>query len=259
MVPDKVWFIRHPSLGAPRPFRLYCFAYAGGNASTFLGWQASMPAHIEVCGIQLPGRGGRFGEPPTHDLATLIRDLAPVFARTVDRPFAFFGHSLGGLLAFELSRALAMQGAPLPQHLFVSGAHAPRYRNRDRNYHLLDDAGLVEVLKGYGATPPEIVAQEELMALLLPVIRADFSMVETYAYRPGPPLPVPITALAGREDDHRAPEQVDGWALETTAAFRTHWFDGGHFFLHPHRSEIIALVLATLRGAESRPAVPYAI
>lgn len=250
MAPDSAWFIRPPSLGAVRPFRLYCFAYAGGSASAFLDWQVSMPPHIEVCGIQLPGRGVRFGEPPVDNLPSLIRDLAPAFARTADRPFAFFGHSLGGLVAFELSRALAMMGAPLPRRLFVSGVHAPRYRINDRNYHLLDDVGLIDVLRNYGATPPEILAQQELLTLLLPVIRADFAMAETYAYRPGPVLPVPITALAGREDDHRSPEQVDGWSLETTAAFDAHWYDGGHFFLNRHRADIISLVLSKLPAGD---------
>lgn len=247
MATDNAWFIRPPSLPTARPFRLYCFAYAGGNASAFLDWHTSMPETIEVCGIQLPGRGARFRETAVHELSALVRELAPVFARTADRPFAFFGHSLGGLVAFELSRALALIGAALPTHLFVSGVHAPRFRDQDRAYHRLDDAGLAQVLRNYGATPPEILEQQELLALLLPTIRADFAMAETYRYRPGPALDVPITALAGRADAHRTPEQVEGWALETSGSFSACWFEGGHFFLNPCRTQVIDLVLSRLR------------
>nr|WP_280515410.1 alpha/beta fold hydrolase [Xanthomonas sp. D-109] len=234
---------------------MYCFAYAGGNASTFLDWQALMPDSIEVCGVQLPGRGARFREAPIHLLSALIRELAPAFSRTVDRRFAFFGHSLGGLIAFELSRALAQLGAVLPTHLFLSGVHAPRFRDHERNYHRLDDAGLAQVLRNYGATPSEILDQPDLLALLLPTIRADFAMAETYRYRPGPRLSVPITALAGRDDERRTLDQVDGWALETNAEFSTCWFDGGHFFLNPCRAEVIDLVLSRLRN----PSAPMSV
>lgn len=214
-----------------------------------------MPEAIEVCGVQLPGRGARFREAPIHLLSALVRELTPAFARTVDRPFAFFGHSLGGLIAFELSRALALIGAAQPTHLFVSGVHAPRFRDHERNYHRLDDAGLAQVLRNYGATPPEILDQEDLLALFLPTIRADFAMAESYRYRPGPILSVPITALAGRDDERRSLDQVDGWALETNAEFSTCWFDGGHFFLNPHRAKVIDLVLSRLRN----PYVPMPV
>ena len=241
---DHAWFVRRP--GPARPFRLYCFAYAGGNASAFMGWQDALPAHVEVCGVQLPGRGARFGEPPFRQMAALVDALAPVLQRSVDRPFALLGHSLGALVAFEVARRLAAGGTARPAHLYVSGCHAPRFRDPSKDYHLLDDDKLVAVLRDYNGTPPEVLADRELVAMLLPSIRADFELAETYRYQPAATLDIPVTAWAGRDEARSSSDQVSGWGLETTGPFEQAWFDGGHFFIHEQRPRVLAQLASSL-------------
>ncbi len=243
---DRLWFVRRP--GNVRPFRLYCFSYAGGNASAYLNWQESMPAHVEICAVQLPGRGARFGEPPIRSIPTLVESLAPLLQKTTDQPFAFFGHSLGALVAFESARRLAQSGAALPTHLFVSGCHAPRFRDRPKDYHLLDDDALIRVLEDYNGTPPEILADKELIGMLLPVIRADFALAETYRYTPSIPLAVPITAFAGHNEERDSIDQVTGWELETTKRFSHHWFEGDHFFIHGQRQRVLDHLVSQLNS-----------
>ncbi|WP_457489095.1 thioesterase II family protein [Tardiphaga sp. P5_C10] len=241
---DRSWFLKRGS--AVNSVRLYCFSYAGGNAASYLGWQEQLPAPLEICAVQLPGRSARYAEPPYHDLPTLMDTLVPLLAQSVDRPFAFFGHSLGALVAFEAARGLALRGASLPCHLIVSGCHAPRFRDEPKGRHLLDDSALIDVLRDYNGTPTEILADPDLMTMLLPVIRADFALAETYRYQPSPPLAVPITAFAGTDEDRASIDQITGWSLETSAGFDHHLFAGDHFFIHGQRDQVLQRIACTL-------------
>lgn len=218
--------------------RLYCLAYAGGSAHMYAPWQGTIDPAVEVCPIQLPGRGERFHEAPFTDLAELVRTIAHVIARQGRQPFSLFGHSLGGLLAFEISRFQMAAGLPLPQHLFVSGCAAPRYRPPGSGLHRLADAALVAALQDYKGTPAELLEHREV----LPTVRADFALVENYRYQPGPLLELPLTVLAGREDPIDSRLQVEGWAEETTAECRVEWLDGDHFFIHPQRAKVISCI-----------------
>jgi surfactin synthase thioesterase subunit len=238
------WVLRRS--GLQRQCRLFCFAYAGGSATHFADWQAALGPSIEVCAVQLPGRGARFHEAPISDLSTLIPAIAAAIDGYTDLPFAFFGHSMGGLLAFELTRHLRRHRLPMPQHLFVSGCAAVRYRREPQGTHLLDDAALCEKLKEYNGTPPEILANDELMSLVLPTIRADFAIGETYKYQPEEPLQLAISVLAGKMDDFTSPEQVHGWQEETQLPCEIAWFDGDHFFIHSQRRQVLDYVYAVL-------------
>lgn len=242
----KPWFVRKP--GPRRAHRLYCFAYAGGNAATYLDWQDAMPAHVEICGIQLPGRGARFGEAPFRAMRPLVDILDAQIRQASGVPFAFFGHSLGGLVAFETARALARRDAPQPRRLIVSGCQAPATRDVPRNYHLLDDAALVDVLREYDATPGAVLADPELVALLLPTIRADFALAETYTYAPDRPLGIPVSVFAGIDDDFTSREQIAGWSTETTGDCDAHWFEGGHFYIHSQRERVLRTLSSLLEA-----------
>lgn len=222
-----------------RRIRLFCFPYAGGNAFNFLPWQDAFDSSVEVCAIQLPGRGSRLAEPPFGSMAALLKAVAPVIATQSDLPFAFFGHSLGALIAFELTRYLHLYGLVAPCHLFVSGCQAPRYRSASRGLHRMDDAELVRVLQNFESTPPEVLASAELMALVLPTLRADFALAEEYRYRHGPALSVPMSVFAGTCDQNKGPGQVDGWAEETTGRCDVSWFGGGHFFINNQRDAVL--------------------
>lgn len=239
------WLMRQ---GGGKPHvRLFCFAYAGGNAMLYRPWQQQMDTRIEVLPVQLPGRGVRMMETPYSDMQKLVPDLAEVILREASVPFAFFGHSLGSLLAFEIIRYCQTKQLPLPVHAFFSGCAAPQFRKPPEGMHLMPDDELMDKLKAYNGTPPAVLANRELMELVLPMIRADFSIVETWQYRPMPLFPTPISVLAGRQDDRTSEEQATGWAKESSGSCSVHWFEGDHFFIHGENEQVRTVVEDTLR------------
>lgn len=238
------WLVRQP--GGPRRFRLYCFHHAGGNGLNFRQWQGKLSSAIEVCAIQLPGRGQRMAEQPLSDLFEVVKALAPVIAQQSNLPFAFFGHSMGALLAYELARYCQLHALPTPTALFVSGSPAPQYRKAPRGLHKLDDDALISELAKYDGTPAEVLQHKELMSMILPIVRTDFAMLDAYQHFPAPLLTMPITVLAGKKDQHTTPEQIDGWAKETSNLCRIQWFEGGHFFIHDESDAVLDCVTADL-------------
>jgi len=241
------WLIRQPN--AARRLRLFCFPYSGGNAVSFSPWQRELDPAIEVCAVQLPGRGARFREKPYTSFSALIETLAELIKHQDQLPFVFFGHSLGALMAFELARYCRQHGLPLPAHLFASGCNAPAFRSKtkSRRLHELEDDALIDALKDFNGTPQEILENRELMNLVLPVIRADFALGADYRYQPGPPLDIPISVLSGKLDKHVQPEGLAGWQKETTQELRSHRFEGDHFFINSARTEVLECLSAELQ------------
>src|SRR5262245_7864563 len=218
----------------PRPrsvVRLICFPFAGGGASVFRGWADGLPDSVEVCPVQLPGRESRFSEPAFTRLGPLIEALARSLPPHLDRLFGFFGHSLGALVAFELARRLGRDGGPQPVQLFVSGCGAPQARTPERSVHTLQDAEFREELRHLNGTPSSVLDNDELMEVLLPTLRADFALCETYTFAPGPPLTCPVSALGGLGDDAVSRQDLDAWREQTTGPFRRYMLPGDHFFL----------------------------
>jgi surfactin synthase thioesterase subunit len=238
------WLIRSPQ--ASRKLRLYCFSYAGGGANAFSSWQADFGPDIEICAIELPGRGMRMAEAPFTSLPNLIVSLAKIIAAENAAPFAFFGHSLGGLVAFELTRFCARNALPMPTRLIVSGTDAPQSRSPSKNLHKMPNDELIEALGGYNGTPPEVLENRELMELVLPTIRADFSLAENYEYKIGLPLSLPIVVFAGKLDDHLSLEQVAAWQKETSNECQVHWFEGDHFYINTEKELLIECLKAEL-------------
>lgn len=240
------WLVRHGHATAPSRLRLYCFSYAGGSAGVYLPWRAALDPTVELYAVQLPGRGMRMAEAPQRDLQSLLKLLAPVITGEACGPFTFFGHSLGALLAFELTRYLALRQLPLPVKLIVSGANAPQMRSPVEHLDEHDDDKMIERLSRYNGTPPEVLQHRELMRLLAPAIRADFALAADYVYRPSLALDIPLTVFAGRADDEISPEQVQAWQCETRGSFAQHWFEGDHFFIHSQRERVLAQLNAEL-------------
>lgn len=239
---------RRPT-SAPR-VRLFCFAYAGGAASLYRTWPQLLGPAVDVCPIELPGRGVRTDERPVSDLTALLDGLVDALAPLFDgTPIALFGHSLGARLAFELANrfdapALAGDTRSRIVQLFASGSPAPGTRMRygatgdRRPTAQLDDAEFLQRLRDLGGTPPEVLDDAELMALIAPVVRADFILSES-TVEPHRRIPCPITAIAGTSDDGASPTAAAAWQPCTSAAFRLVEVDAGHFFLDSHRATLI--------------------
>ncbi|MBN1204154.1 MAG: thioesterase [Myxococcaceae bacterium] len=242
--PAKAWF----PYWKPKPearLRLFCFPFAGGSASVFHR-RADFGPTVEVLVAQYPGREGRFAEPPFRRVTTLVEALAPVMLPLLDRPFAFFGYSLGTLVAFELARWLRRSGAPAPRGLLQAAGRPPTLL-RKRGVHELPTEEFIEVLRRYGGTPPAVLAHRELLELLIPMLRADMEMVETYTAAEEPPLSMPIIALGGEEDAEPTPQELEGWREFTSRDFKVQLLPGGHFFLLSAGESLSDVVEPTLQ------------
>jgi medium-chain acyl-[acyl-carrier-protein] hydrolase len=229
----------------PRPdarVRLLCFPYAGGGASAYRLWPASLPDWVEVCAMQLPGRENRLLEPARTEIAELLPDLADAVRGQADRPFAFFGHSMGALIAYELARFLRNRELPVPIHLFASGNRPPHLPYETRIQSLLSDDELVAELKELGGLTQELLDNPEYLELVLPVVRADLALLERYEWTEAPPLPCPLSAYGGEEDPDVRAEDLERWRPHTAAAFAVRLFPGGHFFVHDERDRVLAAV-----------------
>ncbi|MBD1806821.1 thioesterase [Microcoleus sp. FACHB-SPT15] len=219
--------------------RLFCFPYAGSGALSFRTWSDSLPSTVEVCPIELPGRGSRLMESPFTQLSALIPELACALRPYLDKPFAFFGHSLGGLVSFELAQQLGRHYGLSPVHLFVSGCRAPQIPTPRPPIHALPESAFMDELRRLNGTPETVLENAELMQLLLPVLRADFALLETYVYAPKPPLDCPISAFGGLQDREVSCDELEAWGEQTNAAFSLQMLPGDHFFLHSARSLLL--------------------
>ena len=237
--------------------KLFCFPYAGGAAVGFRAWQAGLPSFVEVNPVELPGRGRRLAEPGRRNLIELVREMSEELRPLFDRPFAFFGHSMGAMLGFELARRLRAVNGPQPVHLFVSGRRAPQLSEQRRPTYNLPDAELIDELRRLNGTPAEVLENMELMQFMLPLLRADFEMVQTYKYEPEAPLQCPITAFGGLEDGEENRELIDAWREQTARSFMLRMLPGDHFFLHSSQAMLLNVLSRDLHQlAALRPESP---
>jgi surfactin synthase thioesterase subunit len=248
--PDRV--LLRPAAGRPR-HRLVCLHHAGGGASAYAPWLARLPQDVEVCAVRLPGRESRMGQPPHRSarsaVAEVVETLRPLLADGL--PWALYGHSMGGLLAYEVYTELTALGVPQPLYLAVGATAAPQCREAipPRLPEGYGRAELVEVLRGYGGTPEEVFRNEELLDLILPVLEADLTLFD--AYRPTlPPQPVrcPLLAFAGARDPLVDPAHVAAWEEVAADAFTYRLLDAGHFFLASHADEVLARLAVPARA-----------
>lgn len=245
------------SIPRPNPaarLRLFCFPYAGAGASVFYSWTAGLPEEVEVCAVQPPGREARLREAPYTDMPTLVEALGEALVPYMDRPFACFGHSNGAIMAFELARKLRREGRGMPLHLFLSGRPAAQLPSRHPPIHALPEPEFIAELRRLQGTPEEVLNHPEIMELLVPLLRADFSLAETYVHRAEAPLDVPISAYGGRRDPDVNEDEVEGWRAQTAAAFRSVLFPGDHFFINGDRAQLLAQLSGELRGVVARAA-----
>lgn len=236
-VTSNAWVKLNPH--ARRRVRLFCFPYAGGGSSAYLPWVNEIAPEVEVCPVQLPGREGRMREQPFTQMEPLIEALAQALEPFLDLPFAFYGHSLGALISFELARHLRRQHGPTPVQLLVSGCHAPQLPMTDEPIHQLSDEEFVQALRRFNGTPDTVLQDADLMRMLLPLLRADFAIYETYTYTAEAPLNYPIASYGGLHDFRASRESVEAWKQQTDHKFIFRMYVGDHFFIHTKRKILL--------------------
>jgi medium-chain acyl-[acyl-carrier-protein] hydrolase len=228
--------------------RLFCFPYAGASAAIFRTWSDGLPADVEVCPVQFPGRGTRLQEVPFKRLAPLVQALAQALVPLLDKPFAFFGHSLGALVGFELARQLRRRSGVQPVRLLVSADRAPQLPARHRPIHALPEDEFLAELRRLNGTPGQLLDDMELMQIMLPVLRADFAAYQTYAYAPEPPLDCAISCFGGMQDQRVSRGELEAWRDQTRVPVSLQMFHGDHFFLNTARSLLLPVLAHELRA-----------
>lgn len=241
-----------PTLDA-EAIQLFCLPHAGAGASAYRDWPVMLAPGIEAIPVQLPGRENRHREPALHSASELVAELRGPLTSRAGGDFALFGHSMGALLCYELAHVLSALGKP-PRHLFVSGLGAPHLPPAGPRLHDLPDAELLAVIAELEGTSPEVLAQPELVQLLLPLFRADLEVWETYVAHRGS-LQVPITAMGGRHDPGVSLDMLSAWGSLTSADFHLAVFDGGHFYHHAAPDDVAAVLKKRLRESGPVPAV----
>lgn len=227
--------------------RLFCLPYAGGSAAIYRTWPDGLPGTVEVCAVELPGRGRQMKLPPIARLETLVSEIAQNLTPFLDKPFAIFGHSMGALISFELTHLLRSKYGLTPLHLFISARRAPQLLPTKPPIHNLPEAEFLEELRHLNGTPQAVLENEELMQLFLPVLRADFAVLETYVYTQKPPIDCPVTVFGGLQDREVSHSDLLGWQeqamgyapLEAIASFSLQMIDGDHFFIHSAQAVLL--------------------
>lgn len=209
-------------------------------------WLRAAPANVEIRAVELPGRETRMFDPPFRAMTALIPALLEELRAQLEPPFAFFGHSMGALIAFELTRALRIARAPQPARLFLSAHRAPHLRNRRPPIHALHGEAFWAALRRLGGTPEEVFTHRDLMELVEPTLRADFELCERYEYAKGDPLDIPLTVFGGTDDPSVSQQELLAWHQHTTSNVRLQMFPGQHLFLQHAHAAVLREVLTDL-------------
>lgn len=248
-MPDPVesglWLRKYhdaPDAGA----RLVCFPHAGGSASYYFPVSAALSPEFDVLALQYPGRQDRRGDPFVDTIDALADQLYAAIAPAMDGPVAFFGHSMGAVLAYEVTRRFEERDGTGPVVVFASGRRAPS-RQRDENVHLRDDAGIIKEMRNLGGTDSRVLADPELLEMVLPAIRNDYRAVERYSRGTDARISAPVVVMTADDDPRTTVEEAAAWEDHTTGGTTLHTFDGGHFYLEQHAARVIDVIAGTLR------------
>lgn len=243
------WF-RHIRSNDESKLRLFCFPYAGSGPSIFSEWPADISKVFDVMGVIYPGRESLSSQAPLNDLSDIVEKIFTNILPYLDRPFAFFGHSMGAYVSYELAKQLKERQGLSPEHLFLSGASAPHIVN-ENPVHALPPSEFLRALIELNGFPLEVLQSPELVHLALPLLRADFTSCETYHYTAGQPIDTPMTALGGDNDPRVAIDELEAWQHHSTAMFSSQVFKGDHFYLREHQSQLVSSINQELLKAIS--------
>jgi surfactin synthase thioesterase subunit len=239
----------HPA--SPDATRLVCFPHAGGSASFYLPFSAKVAPELEVFAIQYPGRQDRRLERRMEDIGELADNIFQALRSMTDRPLAFFGHSMGAILAYEVALRLERDGTVL-RHLFASGRRAPS-RQRLERVHEQDEKGVIAELRLLSGTDSSILSDAEMIEMIMPAIKSDYRAIESYRHRPGQELTCPVTALVGDSDPRVSVDDAKAWGDHTAAAFDLRVLPGGHFYLVDQAPTLTRLIPEVLAEARLQP------
>lgn len=256
LAPSRYLLPRQPDPGTA-PLRLLCFHHAGGTASPFTTWQARLGPSVAVLPVQLPGREHRAKEPRLHDYGRLLDELDDELGMHLTEPYALYGHSMGGLIAYGLAQRRRAQGRRLPEKLLVGAAPPPHARPPGIPVERVSDDELVAWMTGLGGTPDVLLRHPEWLQLVVGLLRDDLRLAQSRPYVGEAPLPVPVHVLHGKKDPVLTARQIAGWARHTSAGCRVHTLPGGHFFHRESPEATLRLVSALLapppHGREAGP------
>jgi medium-chain acyl-[acyl-carrier-protein] hydrolase len=238
---SDLWF-EHLSPPSKRGFCLFCFPYAGGSAQIFRHWQRYFFPEVDICLVHLPGRDRRIGEEPYKRLEPMVEALADAMKAQIQSPFAFYGHSMGSLISFELARELQRRHKIAPREMFLSGHYAPPAPRTGPPSFSLSDDEFLERLKNFNGTPTELLNDPEIQELFLPLLRADFEVVDSYDHVPGEPLPCPITTYGGLQDTDVPVEGLHAWRKHTLSTCNVRMLPGDHFFIQTCGTEFMNIL-----------------
>ena len=242
---NQEWF-SYSKTNPQARMRLFCFPYAGGGALSYRAWSEAVPAQIDIRPIQLPGRENRFNEKPYTEIQPLVHALSAAIRPYLDLPFAFFGHSMGALLAFELAKKLGADGPAAPHHLFISSRRGPDIPGPSPPLYTLSKSKLVDMLKSFGGIPDLILKEPEILDFFLPTLKADLYLSESSPFEKGARIDVPITAFGGLQDLFTSIAELDAWRKHTLQEFRLKIFPGGHFYMREHARALLKEISHTL-------------
>jgi medium-chain acyl-[acyl-carrier-protein] hydrolase len=232
--------------------RMFCFHYAGGSASVFRIWANRLPEWVELLPVQLPGREGRISEVPIDNVPELVYALRSALKPYLTPyPFALFGHSMGGLIAYEFARSLELSGESQPALLMVSSHPAPQITlDEYKIAGLPEESFLVELNRRFNTIPDSMRQNQELIDLLMPMLRADFSLTENYQYKPGKPLICPVVVYSGMDDPEIKESALTPWQLQTVGAFNIRLFEGDHFYFQKSSENLLIDISSRLIGLD---------
>jgi medium-chain acyl-[acyl-carrier-protein] hydrolase len=250
MMPNQTsssWFnCSQPNASAS--LRLFCFPYAGGSSYSFHSWTKKLPKTIEICPVELPGRGIQMNSHLLNHIEPLVQAIEREILPYLNKPFAFFGHSMGGLVSFELIHLLDRKYNLQPIHLFVSGCRAPQIKNIKPPIHNLPEPDFLNEIRRFNGTPEAVLKNPELMEMLIPILRSDFTVWETYVYTQKSPLNCPINVFGGLQDPEVSLEELEAWREQTNASFSLNMFSGDHFFIYSSESFLLEHIAQKLHS-----------